>query len=150
MNFPIFIDANIPIYAAGRPHPYREPCGAVLRLVVDSPNSFVTDAEVVQELLRRYLSLDRFELGRRVILDFTLALRGQIEPLYVADVELAASLAGRHLGLSARDLAHLAVMQRLGVDRIVSADRGFDNISGIDRLDPRDIEAWQRSILPGS
>jgi len=149
MNFQIFIDANVPIYAAGRPHLYREPCGAVLLHVVDNPRSFVTDAEVVQELLHRYLALDLLELGTRVILDFTSALRGQIEPLYVADVELASSLARHHRGLSARDLAHLAVMQRLGVVRIVSADRGFDDISEIERLDPRDVEMWRPSIPDG-
>jgi predicted nucleic acid-binding protein len=146
MNSPIFIDANVPIYAAGRPHTYRESCGAVLLLVVDNLRSFVTDAEVVQELLHRYLARGLLEVGTRVILDFTAALRGQIEPLYVADVELASSLAGHHRGLSARDLAHLAVMQRLGTERIVLADRGFDEIPGLERLDPQDIDMWRTSI----
>ena len=32
-----FIDANVPIYAAGREHPYREPCIRVLEVRPESP-----------------------------------------------------------------------------------------------------------------
>ena len=51
-------------------------------------------------------------------------------------VSLAAELADRHPGISARDLVHVAVMQRLGINRIISADTDFDRLEGIDRLDP--------------
>ena len=51
------------------------------------------------------------------------------------------------MGVSARDLVHTAVMQRLGVERIVSADTDFDRLERIDRLDPASIEEWQGSIL---
>ena len=50
-------------------------------------------------------------------------------------------------GVSARDLVHAAVMQRLGVSRIISADTDFDRLEGIDRLDPIRIEEWEDSIL---
>jgi hypothetical protein len=36
--------------------------------------------------------------------------------------------------LSARDAIHLAVMESHGIHRIVSADKGFDRIPGIERL----------------
>lgn len=41
----------------------------------------------------------------------------------------------------------MAVMQRLGARRIISADTDFDRIEGTDRLDPARIEEWLRSIL---
>ena len=46
MSRVVFIDANVPIYAAGREHRYREPCSRVLLLVAEHPR-FVTDAEVL-------------------------------------------------------------------------------------------------------
>ena len=49
-----FVDANIPIYAAGGEHVYKEPCAQVLVVASENPNSFVTDAGVLQEMLHRY------------------------------------------------------------------------------------------------
>jgi predicted nucleic acid-binding protein len=147
MNPAVFIDANVPIYAAGREHSYKQPCARILRTVADNPQLFVTNAEVLQELLHRYLASERWTLGREVVRAFAEAMRGRIEPVHAEDVTLAAELADRHPGVSARDLVHSAVMQRLGAERIISADTDFDRLEGIDRLDPARIEEWQGSIL---
>ena len=64
MNPTVFIDANVPIYAAGREHPYKHPCARILRILADDPQSFVTDSEVLQEMMRRYLDSGRWTLGR--------------------------------------------------------------------------------------
>ena len=147
MNPPVFIDANVPIYAAGRDHPYKEPCARILRVMADAPQSFVTNSEVLQEILHRYLASGRWSLGREVVRAFAEAMRGRVEPVHAEDVILATELADRHSGVSARDLVHAAVMQRLGVDRIISADTDFDRLEGIDRLDPACIEEWQDAVL---
>ena len=147
MNPAVFIDTNIPIYAAGREHPYKEPCARILRMVAEEPHSFITDAEVLQELVHRYLASGRWALGREVVRAFSEAMRGRIEPVHGEDVTLAAELADRYPGVSARDLVHAAVMQRLGVDRIISADTDFDQLEGLDRLDPARIGEWGSSIL---
>ena len=147
MNPVVFIDANVPIYAAGRDHPYKEPCARILRVLADAPQSFVTNSEVLQEITHRYLASGRWTLGREVVRAFAEAMRGRIEPVYGEDVILATELADRHPGVSARDLVHAAVMQRLGVSRIISADTDFDRLEGIDRLDPIRIEEWEDSIL---
>ena len=73
-------------------------------------------------------------------------MRGRIEPVYVDDIQRALTLADNHAELSARDLIHAAVMRRLGTDRIITADTGFDRIPGIVRLDPTDIDAWGASL----
>ncbi len=147
MNPAVFIDANVPIYAAGREHPYKEPCARILRILADDPKSFVTDSEVLQEIMHRYLASGRWTLGREVVRAFAEAMRGRIEPVHAEDVTLAAELADRHPGVSARDLVHSAVMQRLGAERIISADTDFDRLEGIDRLDPARIGEWGSSIL---
>ena len=45
MSPPVFLDANVPIYAAGKEHPKKEPCALVLNMAAEHPLSFVTDAE---------------------------------------------------------------------------------------------------------
>ena len=147
MNPAVFIDANVPIYAAGRDHPYKEPCARILRVLADDPQYFVTNSEVLQEIMHRYLASGRWTLGREVVRAFAEAMRGRIEPVYGEDITLATELADRHPGVSARDLVHAAVMQRLGVSRIISADTDFDRLEGIQRLDPARIEEWEDSIL---
>jgi predicted nucleic acid-binding protein len=59
MNPAVFIDANVPIYAAGRDHPYKDSCARILRLLAGDPQSFLTDSEVLQEMMRRHLSSGR-------------------------------------------------------------------------------------------
>ena len=147
MNPVVFIDANIPIYAAGRDHPYKEPCARILRVLADAPQYFVTNSEVLQEIMHRYLVSRRWTLGREVVRVLAEAMHGRIEPVHGEDVILATELADRHPRVSARDLVHAAVMQRLGVSRIISADTDFDCLEGIDRLDPIRIEEWEDSIL---
>jgi len=50
---PVFIDTNIPMYAAGTPHPLRDPCQAIIRAVAEGKLEAVTDAEVLQEIRYR-------------------------------------------------------------------------------------------------
>ena len=147
MNPVAFIDANVPIYAAGRDHPYKEPCARILRVLADASQSFVTNSEVLQEIMHRYLASGRWTLGREVVRAFAEAMRGRVEPVHGEDVILATELADHHPGVSARDLVHAAVMQRLGVSRVISADTDFDRLKGMERLDPVRIEEWKDAIL---
>jgi len=61
----------------------------------------------------------------------------------------AASLAASP-GLQARDRIHLAVMERLGISRIVSTDRAFDSARGVTRLDPAHFAAWKQTVFLGA
>lgn len=67
-----------------------------------------------------------------------------VEPVLASDVFAALEQAGD--GLSARDLVHLAVMRRIDCDRLVSADRAFDAVQEITRLDPLEFESWRDSL----
>lgn len=73
-------------------------------------------------------------------------MRGRIQPVYFRDVQSAAALADMYPTANARDLIHVAVMNRLGVTRIVSTDRDFDDIFGIERLDPMLVDEWAASV----
>lgn len=151
----LFLDANVPTYAAGRDHPLKEPCKEVLRLSARFPGSFFTDAEVLQEMLHRYLSLRRWPEGERVVLDFAALMYGSVEPVTAGDMVLACDLADRYAArpgarLAARDLLHAAVMLRAEDDaaKIVSADGDFDELAteGIERLDPAGVQVCRREV----
>jgi uncharacterized protein len=146
MTSPIFIDTNVPIYAVGRPHPLKGPCTEVLRLVGQRPRAFITDAEVLQELIHRYLALRIWPQGRAVVRDFGMLMSGRIEPLFDTDILAAAGLADRDSGLSGRDLVHLAVMARVGSAAVISADRDFDRAGDIRRFDPLDVAGWRAEL----
>lgn len=142
-----FLDANIPIYAAGRPHPLKAPAVRVLTLAAEHPEAFITDVEVVQELLHRYTALRLWDPGREVVAHFLALMEGRIEAVVVGDVREAVELADEHRDVAARDLVHAAVMLRVGADYIVTADRDFDRIRGVTRLLPAAVDEWSGSLL---
>ncbi len=147
MSPAVFIDANVPIYAAGTGHPYREPCARILRMAAAHPRSFVSDVEVLQELMHRYRASGRWTLGREVLQAFAQLMHDRIEPVYEQDLMLAAQLADLHSGVSSRDLVHAAVMRRVGSERVISADTDFDDVPGLIRLDPLGVEEWGTTVL---
>ena len=142
MTLPIFIDTNIVIYAVGRPHAFKAPSREILTLAAQHPAAFFTDAEVLQELLHRYLRLQMWQQGREVLRDFAALMRGRIESVSARDMEEAASLADQYSGGGGRDLVHAAVMSRIGADEIASADRDFDRLPMLRRLDPSEVPTW--------
>ena len=144
-----FIDTNIPIYAAGRAHPLKEPCVQVLLLAAEHPQSFVTNAEVLQELLHRYLALRLWPQGREAFQRFREIMQERTEAVYAEDVQHAAGLADAYPELGGRDLLHAAVMRRLGLLNIISADTGFDRLPEIERLDPARLDDWRESLVYG-
>lgn len=129
----IFIDSNIPMYLVGADHPNKEQARRLLDRSVLDGEVLVTDAEVYQELIHRYIAIDR-----REALDPTFALLDQLVDEVAAiehvDVHAARDLALRQPGLSARDVLHVAVMNRLGCRQIMSFDTGFDQLVGLERL----------------
>ena len=76
-----FIGANVPVYAAGREHHYREPCIRVLAAVSGNPEAFVTDAEVFQEIMHHYRRMERWEAGQVVVESFAAMMQGGMSPV---------------------------------------------------------------------
>lgn len=104
----------------------------------------MTDAEVLHELLHRYLAPRLWSgQGRQVFEYFAELMVQRVEPVHAEDVEKAASLVEQSRDVSARDLLHLAVMKRLGVRQIVSADADFDRWPDVERLDPTGMKVWR-------
>jgi predicted nucleic acid-binding protein len=137
MNPLIFLDVNIPMYAAGKPHPYRQSCAWVMSEVASGRLSAAIDAEIVQEILYRFGSLKLWELAVAMASE-VLNLIPVVLPVTQDDAMRSVALFERYAptGISARDVVHVAVMQNNGLAEIISTDEHFDTIEGIKRLDP--------------
>ncbi|MCL4369633.1 MAG: type II toxin-antitoxin system VapC family toxin [Chloroflexi bacterium] len=131
----VMLDSNIPMYAAGQEHSYRDSCQRVLERIVAGELEAVTNVEVHQEILHRYIALGLAAKGREVSQDFQY-LVPRVLPVSLEEIELARDLSARYPELPARDLIHLSVMLNHGIEVVVSADRHFDRFSEIHRLDP--------------
>lgn len=129
------VDSNVPMYAAGQEHPYRGPCQRVLERIVAGELEAVTNVEVHQEILHRYVALGLAAKGREVSQDFQY-LVPRVLSVTLDEIELARELSAKYPELPARDLVHLSVMLNHGIKIMVSADRHFDRFSEIRRLDP--------------
>ena len=58
-----FLDTNIFMYAAGKPHKFKEPCVTVLSSVASGDLSAAVDTEVFQEIMYRYHHINLAEKG---------------------------------------------------------------------------------------
>ena len=129
----IFIDSNIPMYLVGADHPNKAAARLLLEQAVIDNEPLATDAEVLQELLHRYTAI-----GRRDAIgpawDAIVGVVDVIHPVELEDVTRARRLVAAAPSLSARDAVHLAVMQRRGINRILTFDTGFSGLVGIERI----------------
>ena len=129
----IFVDSNVPMYLIGAEHPLKVAARRAVEDALVAGEVLCSDAEVFQEILHRYRAV-----GQRADIDAAFAaLHGFIDvtyPIALADVERARRLLATTPRLSARDALHLAVMQAHDVGRIMSFDRAFDGIPGIERV----------------
>jgi hypothetical protein len=136
---PVFIDTNVPMYAAGTDHPLREPCQRVIRAIALGELEAITDVEVLQEILYRYLHIGQREKGLWIFDHFHRILLGHILPVEEADVVRARELAEQHPRLEMQDLIHLAVMEHHHIRDIVTADWAFDAVPWIRRIPPQEF-----------
>ena len=128
----ILVDSNIPMYLVGEDHPNKERARSALGRLAVAGERLVSDAEVLQEILHRYLAIRRKD-AIDPALETLIGLTREIFAVTVEDVMRARRLVGGSSRLSARDAIHVAVMERTGVTRILSFDRGFDAVPGIQR-----------------
>lgn len=129
----IFLDSNVPMYLVGADHPHKEDARRLVRRFVEARERLVTDVEVFQEILHRYTAIRR----RDAIEPAWEALAGLVDeafPIQVSTVGRSKELILEFPELSARDALHVAVMQEQRIERILSFDRGFDQVPGLTRI----------------
>jgi predicted nucleic acid-binding protein len=129
----IFIDSNIPMYLVGASHPHKVDAQRLIERLLSEDEKLVTDAEVFQEILHRYVAIDRKDAISPAF-GILLELSDEILPIDGDTVLRAKEIVLRGAGVSARDAIHLAVMARENIDRILTFDRGFDRHPGVRRI----------------
>jgi uncharacterized protein len=131
----IFIDSNIPMYLVGSAHPHKTDAQRLLERSIAAGERLVTSAEVLQEILHRYVAVKRRD-AIQPALDAVLGVVDEVFPVERIDVEQAKRVLDGIPALSARDALHIAVMRRRDVSRIMSFDSAFGAVPGIERLGP--------------
>jgi hypothetical protein len=121
------------MYLVGSPHPHKTDAQRLLEQLVNDRQRLVTDAEVLQEILHRYVSIERRDAIQPAF-DALLGIVDQVLDVTGTAAERAKEIVLGHRHLSARDAIHLAVMEQHGINRILSFDSGFDGFPGIARL----------------
>ena len=134
----LFVDANIFMYLAGGDSVLRERCRSALRVADEREIVLVTSAEVLQEILHRYAAIDRHR-DARIVYDSVTAICADIVPITERQTARALDLLLRHPHLPARDALHAATMENRGIRRILTADRHFDRLEMVERVDPADL-----------
>jgi len=135
--------SSTPIYSCTqREHliTYKEPCVRILSLVETGELVAAINTEVLQELLYRYSHISLPDKGVqlcRMILKYPLL----IWPVTETDIRLAIDLFHAHYarGLKVRDAIHAATMRHNDVRHLISADRDFDMLDFLSRVDPLDF-----------
>lgn len=121
------------MYLVGAPHPHKIDAQRALERLVSERKRLVTDVEVLQEILHRYVAINRRD-AIQAAFDAVLGIVEEVLAVDVAAIERAKAVMLGHPSLSARDALHIAIMELHGIQRILSFDAGFDAYPGIRRV----------------
>ena len=121
------------MYLVGASHPHKIEAQRMLEKLIRDRERLTTDAEVLQEILHRYVAIDRRDAIQPAF-DALLGVADEILAVDSKTVEHAKQVVLEYRRLSVRDAIHLSIMERHGIERILSFDSGFDSFPGITRL----------------
>ena len=129
----ILLDSNVPMYLIGAEHPHKVDARRLLERVIAENHRLMTDAEVLQEILHRYVAINRRD-AIQPCFNVVLEIVDEVVPVTLETMSAAREIVLGHPDLTARDAVHLAVMREHGIETILSFDRHFDGIPGVTRL----------------
>lgn len=136
---PAYIDANVFLYMMGGEHRYREPCRRIVRLLGKRRLHGEISALVLQEIVhhrRRRGDADATSRARDVA-----AACAAVHDFTMDDLHRALGLVERHPELTTFDGVHAGIAVGRDLRVLISADRHFDAVSGLRRVDPLDEAA---------
>ena len=121
------------MYLVGAPHPHKLDAQRLIEKLLRDRQRLVTDAEVLQEILHRYVAIDRRDAIQPAF-DALLAVADEVLPVDQPAVERAKEIVLQYRRLSARDALHVAIAEQYDIAEILSFDSGFDSVPGIRRI----------------
>jgi predicted nucleic acid-binding protein len=133
-------DTSIFIYALGGEHPYRDPCREIARLAAVGDLQGEASVDLLQEFThqRARRTGDRQSAAKAARSVAKLAWWHPVEP---NDVHRGIDLFETHESLDAQDAVYAALAINRGIDAILATDHAFDEIDGLERIDPADERA---------
>src|SRR5437667_12885005 len=121
------------MYLIGAAHPHKSDAQRLLEKLVSDRQRLVTDAEVLQEILHRYVAIARRDAIQPAF-DALLGIVDQVLPVDRAVAERPKQIVLGRRHVSARGAVALALMEQHGIEQILTFDSGFDGFPGIRRL----------------
>ncbi len=121
------------MYLIGAAHPHKTDSQQLLERCISRNERLVTDAEVLQEILHRYVAIKRRD-AIQAAFETILAIVDEVFPITQKDLQRAKEIVLRSRALSVLGALHLAVMEHNSVENILTFDRGFDGFSGITQI----------------
>ena len=120
------------MYLVGAAHPNKANARQLLEAAIAASERLVTSAEALQEILHRYVAIDRRDAIQPAF-DALLGIVDEVIAIELADVVRARDFVMGMSDLSARDALHVAVMARENIERIMTFDKAFDRVPGVSR-----------------
>ena len=121
------------MYLIGGPHPHKTDTQRLLEQLISRQERLVTDSEVFQEILHRYVAIRRRDAIQPAF-DTLTGVTDEVFPIEKGDLERAKDIVLGFAKLTARDAIHIAIIERYRIDAILSFHRGFDEYPGLKRL----------------
>jgi len=132
-----YIDSNILFYAKIMDREYGEDCARILSLISKGELQAATSSLAVIELAN---ALRKYGLSDQVadVVDAVFSLDFQIIQVDPTDVRNAMEIFDE-FRISPYDCTHVAVMKKAATNTIVSADRDFEKVTWVRRIDPKTL-----------
>jgi uncharacterized protein len=135
----VYIDSNVFLYAMGTEHPRRDPCRKLLHAIDSGSLRGETSVETLQEVVNHRLR--RGDPKATANARAVAAVCSVVHELDDETMAVALDLLDAHPGLWSRDAVHAATIRTRGLSHLISADRDFDGVDGVVRIDPSDSNA---------
>jgi predicted nucleic acid-binding protein len=129
-----FDDASVIVYSSARDSPYRDACFEVMAAIARGDADGRTSSAVLEEVWQLELSGRVHELDGLAARAYTML--GPLLP--VTDEAFRRALGLDAPALGANDRLHVGTCLTHGIETVVSADRAFDSVPAIRRVDPVD------------
>ncbi|MGC8896275.1 MAG: type II toxin-antitoxin system VapC family toxin [Candidatus Bathyarchaeia archaeon] len=134
----VYIDSNVFFYAKILDRQYGGACAEILNKIEKDELRAATSTLVIVELAN---ALSKYGLSDEVkdVVDAIFSLNMSIFEVDPLDVRTAANVYDE-FRISPYDCVHIAIMKRASIREIISADKDFDKITWIRRLDPKNFK----------
>jgi hypothetical protein len=142
-------DTSIFVYALGGDHSYKEPCREIVRGAAAGELQGEASVDLLQELAHQRLRRtgDRAAAGAAAR---NVAKLVQVHALEPEDVLRGLDLLEAHPRLDPRDAVFAALALNREIDAILATDQAFDDVAGLERIDPLDRKAMARLHASGA